>query len=122
MVMLYCRLKVLCTIDARTRSSKRNSGRLCQWVTLLAAFGGILCSSSVTAQPKADSFNGRKISLYVSTGPGGGYDAYARLVARFISRYLPGNPTVIVENMPGAGGRNVANYLYNVAPKDGTAI
>jgi len=69
-----------------------------------------------------DTFKGRTVIVYVSTGPGGGYDAYARLVARNLGRHLPGNPNVIVENMPGAGGLNLANYLYNVAPKDGTAI
>ncbi len=68
------------------------------------------------------SFAGRTITIYVSTGPGGGYDAYGRLLARNLSRHLTGNPNVIVENMPGAGGRSLANYLYNVAPKDGTAI
>ena len=74
------------------------------------------------AQADDDMFRGRTIVIYVSTGPGGGYDAYGRLMARNIGRHLPGNPNVIVENMPGAGGRKLANFLYNAAPKDGTAI
>ena len=87
-----------------------------------AALAGVLVSLPAAAEPAADLFKGRKISVYVSTGPGGGYDAYGRMIARHLGRHLPGNPTVVVENMPGAGGRNVANFLYNVAAKDGTAI
>ncbi len=88
----------------------------------LVALGGVLVSQPAAAEPAADMFKGRKVSIYVSTGPGGGYDAYGRMLARHLGRHLPGNPTVVVENMPGAGGRNVMNFLYNVAPKDGTAI
>src|SRR5690606_40522098 len=59
---------------------------------------------------------------YVGFGPGGGYDVYARLVSEFLSRHIPGNPNVVVENMPGAGGRIAVQYLYAVAPQDGTAL
>ena len=58
----------------------------------------------------------------VGNGPGGGFDVFGRLLARHIGRYVPGNPTVIVQNMPGAGSLVAANYLYNLAPKDGTAF
>ncbi len=54
--------------------------------------------------------------------PGGGYDGYARLLARHLGKFIPGNPTILVQNMPGAGGIVAANYLYNVAPKDGTVM
>jgi tripartite-type tricarboxylate transporter receptor subunit TctC len=70
----------------------------------------------------ADFFAGKQISLLIGTTPGGGYDAYGRAVARYLGRHLPGNPGVIVKNMPGAGGLALANYLYNKAPKDGTEI
>ncbi len=83
---------------------------------------GLFAVFSPAAHADNDMFKGRTIILYVSTSPGGGYDAYARLVARHLGHHLPGNPNVIVENMPGAGGRSLANYIYNVAPKDGTAI
>jgi tripartite-type tricarboxylate transporter receptor subunit TctC len=91
---------------------------------LAALFAGIAAMTAcVAAAHAADvSFAGRTITIYISTGPGGGYDAYGRLLARNLGRHLPGNPRVIAENMPGAGGRSLANYLYNVAPKDGTAI
>ena len=60
--------------------------------------------------------------IVVGTGAGGGYDAYPRLIARHMSKHIPGNPTVIVTNMPGAGSNTAANYIYSVAPKDGTQI
>jgi len=96
-----------------------------RWTAPLAAIAGltvVLLATPLQAQPVDEMFKGRKLIIYCSTGPGGGYDAYARLLARHIGRHLPGNPTVVVENMPGAGGRSLMNYLYNVAPKNGTAI
>jgi tripartite-type tricarboxylate transporter receptor subunit TctC len=58
----------------------------------------------------------------VGNGPGGGFDVFGRLLARYIGRYVPGNPSVVVQNMPGAGSLVATNYLYNVAPKDGTTF
>src|SRR3954471_18435480 len=65
---------------------------------------------------------GKPVTLAISTPAGGGYDLYGRLVARHIGRYLPGNPTVVPQNMPGAGSLIAANWLYNQAAKDGTAL
>jgi tripartite-type tricarboxylate transporter receptor subunit TctC len=62
------------------------------------------------------------VSLYVGYTPGGGYDVYGRIVARYMGPHLPGNPTIVVQNMPGAGSVRLANWLYSVAPKDGTAF
>jgi tripartite-type tricarboxylate transporter receptor subunit TctC len=67
-------------------------------------------------------FSGQKFTLAIATPPGGGYDLYGRLVGRFLGAYLPGNPTIVPQNMPGAGSLIAANWLYNVAPRDGTAI
>jgi tripartite-type tricarboxylate transporter receptor subunit TctC len=69
-----------------------------------------------------DVFRGKEINLYVGSAPGGPYDAYARLVARHLGKHLPGNPNVVVQHMPGASGRRTMGFIYNVAPKDGTAI
>ena len=69
-----------------------------------------------------DSFTGKTIRLTIGTGPGGGYDTYGRLVARHIGRHVPGNPAVVPQNMPGAASLTLTNYLYNQAPRDGTAI
>ena len=62
------------------------------------------------------------MQIVVGFDAGGGYDAYARLVGRTLSKYIPGNPTIVVQNKPGAGSRVAANWLYSVAPKDGTVI
>jgi tripartite-type tricarboxylate transporter receptor subunit TctC len=71
---------------------------------------------------EADFYKGKTITLITSTGVGGTYDTVARLVARHMPRYIPGHPTIIVENMPGGGNVLATNYMYNIAPKDGTAI
>jgi tripartite-type tricarboxylate transporter receptor subunit TctC len=70
----------------------------------------------------AELFEGKTITILSAGTPGGGYDAYARLLARHLGRYLPGTPAVVVRNNPGAGGLTLANRLYNIEPKDGTAI
>jgi len=70
----------------------------------------------------ADFYRGKRINFVIGFGTGGGYDIYARLFARFVGEHIPGNPTVVPQNMPGAGSRRAANWLYAVAPKDGTAI
>ena len=70
----------------------------------------------------ADFYKGKRITLVVSYGTGGGYDVYARILARYMSKYIPGNPSIVVQNMPGAGSLRGANFLYNVAPKDGTTF
>jgi tripartite-type tricarboxylate transporter receptor subunit TctC len=70
----------------------------------------------------AAQFRAANVSIYIPSGIGGGYDAYGRLVSRHLGRFMPGNPVMIPKNMTGAGGVVAANYLYNVAPKDGSAI
>lgn len=70
----------------------------------------------------SDFFAGKTITLYVGFEAGGGYDLYARLVGRHLGRFIAGEPKVIVQNMPGAAGLRVANYVYQVAPQDGTAL
>ena len=86
-------------------------------VLVAATLGGAV---SAAAQPVADFYRGRTVTLSVGTSPGGGYDTYARTIARHIGRHIPGEPQIIVRNMPGAGGVVLANALYNIAPKDGT--
>ncbi len=69
-----------------------------------------------------DFYSGRTLTVLVGHSVGGGYDLYARMLARFLGRHIPGQPGVIVQNMPGAGGLRLTNYLYSVAPKDGSVI
>lgn len=67
-------------------------------------------------------FKGKEIAIDIGFGPGGGYDTYGRLFARHFGRFVPGNPTVVPRNAPGAGGMNLATTIYNVAKKDGTEL
>jgi tripartite-type tricarboxylate transporter receptor subunit TctC len=73
----------------------------------------------VRAQPVADFYRGKNLNLIVGYSSGGGYDTYTRILARHLGKHIPGNPAIVVQNMPGAGSLKLANYLYNVAPKDG---
>jgi tripartite-type tricarboxylate transporter receptor subunit TctC len=70
----------------------------------------------------ADFYRGKSIELDINVSVGGGYDLYARMVARHLGKHIPGNPAILPKNMEGGGGMRLANWLYNVAPKDGTAI
>jgi len=81
-----------------------------------------LAASQAPAETVEDFYHGKRLTLTVGYGPGGGYDVFARLVARHLGRFIPGNPQIIVQNMPGAGSLIAANYLYAIAPKDGTAF
>jgi tripartite-type tricarboxylate transporter receptor subunit TctC len=86
------------------------------------ALGLIASFSAARAEPVSDFYRSKSVQLVVGYGPGGGYDVYARLIARFIGRHVPGGPNVVVQNMPGAGSLRAANYLYVTAPRDGTVI
>jgi tripartite-type tricarboxylate transporter receptor subunit TctC len=72
-----------------------------------------------TAQP---SLSGKNVTMIIGFGPGGGYDAWGRVVARHIGKNLPGTPNVVPQNMPGGGSFNAANHIYTIAPKDGTVL
>lgn len=74
------------------------------------------------AQSQDAPFRGKTISIYIGFGPGGTYDYYARLVARYFGKYVPGNPSVVAVQMPGAGSFTCANFMFAAAPKDGTAL
>ena len=89
---------------------------------LFAAILAVLVCIPPCEAEDAPSFAGRTVHLIIAYGTGGGYDQWARLVGRYIGRHIPGNPTVIPENKPGAGGYVAASYLYAVAPKDGTVF
>jgi tripartite-type tricarboxylate transporter receptor subunit TctC len=90
-------------------------------------FGGALVTSfalghSGLALGADEFFRGKTISMIIPIGPGGAYDAYGRIVSRYLGKYLPGSPAIVARNMPGAGGVIASNYLYNVAPQDGTTL
>jgi tripartite-type tricarboxylate transporter receptor subunit TctC len=82
----------------------------------------LVLAGPIQAEPIADFYRGKTLRMLIGYGPGGGYDIYGRLVAEFLPRHLPGNPTIIPQNMPGAGSFVAAKYIYDVAPKDGTIL
>jgi len=92
------------------------AGLIGLWVGL-AASPSLLC-----AQTASDFYKGKTVDLYIGTSVGGGYDAYARLLSRHMGRHVPGNPIFVPKNMEGGGGIRLANFLYNVAPKDGSTF
>jgi tripartite-type tricarboxylate transporter receptor subunit TctC len=89
---------------------------------LIAASLAVLGAAPAHAQSVADFYKGKSVTVIVSTSTGGGYDAMARAISRHIGKHIPGTPTVVVRNMPGAGGITAVNYLYNSAEKDGTVL
>ena len=86
------------------------------------ALGLALGAMPAGAQPAAELFAGKNLSLIIGFGPGGGYDLWGRTVARHIGKHLPGKPAVVPQNMPGAGSYVAASHIYNAAPKDGTVF
>jgi len=88
---------------------------------VLAGFA-LAATPAAAADPVAQFYAGKQIDLIVGSSAGGGYDTYARLIARHLGRYIPGNPAIVPQNMPGAGSNKAGGYIYSLAPKDGTAI
>src|SRR5262245_29956627 len=89
----------------------------------LALLIAVLLPPPALAQDSVASFyKGRQITIVVGSSAGGGYDIYARLLARHLPKRMPGNPSVLVSNMPGAGSNTAAAHLFNVAARDGTFI
>ena len=106
------------------RNSASGGVRLSRMIALLVVTGAIWGASIVAGRcdAVADFYRGRSISVVIGFGAGGGYDAYARLLARHIGRHIPGNPSLVAQNMQGAGGLKATQFLYDVAPRDGTVI
>ena len=96
------------------------AGRLA--LPLAIALFALAPLSLAQAQNPADFYRGKSVDVMIGYSVGGGYDVYARMLARHMGKHIPGNPTLVPQNMPGAGTLKVANYIYNVAPKDGTVF
>ncbi|HUZ66212.1 MAG TPA: hypothetical protein VMU56_00980, partial [Beijerinckiaceae bacterium] len=91
------------------------------WAGSALAASYVFCATAANAGD-SNFYAGKTVRIVVSTAAGGGYDALARAVAAHLSAHIPGGPTIVVQDMPGAGGIVSMNYLYNAAPKDGTVI
>lgn len=90
----------------------------------IAALAGALAmvASVAWADEVEDFYSGNEVDVLIGYGPGGGYDAYARLLSRHMGKYIPGNPTMVPENMPGGGSQMAASFVHSAAPKDGTVM
>src|SRR5918997_2149886 len=88
-------------------------------LALIAGFG---LAQPSAAQLVEDFYKGKQVSVFIGFGPGGANDAWARSLARHMGKHIPGNPTLVPQNMPGAGTLKLANHLYTVAPKDGSVF
>src|SRR5207248_5669646 len=108
------------------RAKPRREDTLRTGIPLVAALamGAAMLAPAAHAQAQsvADFYRGKTLRMLIGYGPGGGYEIYGRLVAEFLPRHLPGNPTIIAQNMPGAGSFVAAKYIHDVAPKDGTVL
>src|ERR1700758_975367 len=91
-----------------------------RWHALAVAACALIAASAPASA--ADFYAGKTIEFDVGAAVGGGYDIYARTLARHMSRHIPGNPTIVVKNMPGAGSGRTALFISNVAPKDGSTL
>ena len=92
---------------------------------LVAALALVLAATSAPLRAQdavADFYRGKQVQVRIGSAPGSGYDIAARLVAAHIGKYIPGNPTLIVQNVPGAGSLTLTNQLYNTAARDGTVL
>jgi tripartite-type tricarboxylate transporter receptor subunit TctC len=89
---------------------------------IIAACASLAMVGLHPAYAEDDFYSGKTIQVLIGFSSGGGYDLYGRTLARYLGRHIPGNPQIVPQNMPGAGSLKLVNYLYNVAPKDGTAI
>jgi tripartite-type tricarboxylate transporter receptor subunit TctC len=91
-------------------------------LALLTALAMLACSGAAIAQSVADFYKGKTVTILVGSDVGGGYDLTARTLAHYLGRHVPGHPNVIVQNKPGASSIGASNYVYEIAPKDGTVI
>src|SRR5262245_9472151 len=92
------------------------------WQIVAAGVALLALALPSWAADESDFYRGKTITIIIPIGPGGAYDAYARLVSRHLGRHISGNPTIIARNMPGGGGVIASNYSFNVAPQDGTTL
>jgi tripartite-type tricarboxylate transporter receptor subunit TctC len=89
---------------------------------MAAASAAVALSAQLAVAQPADFFKGKTVNIYIGFAPGGTYDYYGRVVARFLGKHIPGEPTVVAHTMPGSGSFRAANFLYSAAPRDGTAM
>lgn len=102
--------------------TRKHDGRIAAKSLLMVSAALLACAAPTAADEVADFYKGKNVEFQIGFGPGGGNDVWGRMVSRHLPRHLPGSPTFVPKNVPAAGSLLVANYLYNAAPKDGTAL
>src|SRR2546428_469007 len=105
-------------------AERKNPMQIPRMLRRLALLGAAMISTHAPAlaDPVADFYRGKSISLYVGFPPGGGYDLYARVFAPYFSRHIPGNPSIVLKSMLGGSGMKAAGYMTTVTPQDGTSL
>src|SRR5712691_9599317 len=103
-------------------SARASSGAVLRALAASAFCAASLFAQTVAADEVADFYKGKAVSIVVGHEVGTGYDIYARTLARHLGRHIPGAPNIVVQNMVGASGLTAANWLYNIAPRDGSVI
>ena len=96
--------------------------RMSSWVAVVAATVLVMAVPAARAETPAEFYHGKDIHLYVGVSPGGIYSTFALILSKHMQAHIPGHPNIIVQHMPGAGGSRAVAYMYDVAPKDGTAV
>src|SRR5215213_1735842 len=91
-------------------------------VAAAATLSLVVCATAAHTQTPEQFYKGRQLTMVVYSGPASAYDVYARLLVRHMGHHIPGKPTFIVQNMQGAGGLKMTDYLYRIAPKDGSVM
>jgi tripartite-type tricarboxylate transporter receptor subunit TctC len=91
-------------------------------IALLMGLTSLALTAPAQAETTADFYRGKQVQLVLSAGAGGGYASYAHAIAPYLTKHIPGNPNIVVQNMPGAGGLRAMQYFNTVAPKDGTVL
>ena len=110
------------TVRHKKEGKMKRFGKLLFFAAILWMAVSLAAGSSSEAASVADFYRDKTVEIYVGTTAGGGYSTFAQILSRHLGRHIPGNPTVIVKNLPGAGGLKALNYVYNAAPKDGTVL
>src|ERR1700680_1098657 len=104
---------------ARARKPMRSDQQLLPAVAIVSA---LIVAGSAPASTQPELLAGKSVQMIIGFGAGGGYDLWGRIVGRHIGKHLPGHPTVVPQNMPGAGSYAAASYIFNAAPRDGTVL
>lgn len=114
-------MQIASSIRARSNRLAASTAKIVGLAAIITTLAGFP-PSPVVADPIATFYKGRTVTITISSSPGGGYDTLSRAIARHIGRHIPGNPQIVAQNMPGAGGIVATNFMYNVAPKDGLML